>query len=397
MNGKEILTRIKGQKLACELILFTGYGSVPDAVQCIKKGAYDYFLKPVDNDKLLVVVQRALEHKALRDENQGLRKKLRQTRHPQMVFCSKKMQHLLNKAKIAAETNVTILITGESGTGKTHLANFIHDHSKKKLKPFVEVSCGALSENLLESELFGHKKGAFTGAHTNRKGKFEAAKDGTIFLDDINSASLGLQMKLLRVIEEKVFEQVGGTETCETDARVIAATNYDLLKLSKKELFREDLFHRLNVVSLEIPSLKDRKEDIPSLIHHFVTRCSNKYEKAIKKIDDSALRILWDYLWPGNVRELENVMERAVIFSQDNEIKTSDILQYVSNNGTTIPGLAVNESDFTLSRVAEKYEKMYILKVLQMNHDNRNKTAQVLGISRATLFNKMKKYGMFSA
>ncbi len=394
MTGKEILKKVKTRGIDCELILFTGYGSVRDAVDCIKNGAYDYFIKPVDNDKLLMAIERALEHKALRDENRGLRKKLGKNYDKQIVFCSKTMEDLLNKAKIAAETGATILITGTSGTGKTRLAKYIHNHSKKRDQPFVEVSCGVLSENLLESELFGHKKGAFTGAVSDKKGKFEAAKDGTIFLDDINSASMGLQTKLLRVIEQKIFEPVGDTRTLETNARVIAATNHDLLELSEKKVFREDLFHRLNVISFGIPSLRERKEDIPVLIHHFMANSSDKYLKPIKMIDENVLVSLSEYSWPGNVRELENIIERAVIFSQNNEIKMSDIPEYIVSNKKTKEDEVLTKGSLKLSRVSAMFEKVHILRVLKMNHSNRNKTAESLGISRATLFNKMKKYDM---
>jgi DNA-binding NtrC family response regulator len=394
MDGIEILDKIKEEKVTSELILFTGFGTIQNAVDCIKKGAYDYLTKPIDNDRLLVAIRRALEHKALKDENRGLREKLAKTSQAQIVFRSKKMQELLDKAKIVAQTNVTILITGESGTGKTLLAKFIHNHSKKRLRPFVEVSCGALSENLLESELFGHKKGAFTGAVSNKKGKFEASKDGTVLLDDINSASTGLQVKLLRVIEQKVYELVGDTQTRKTDARIIAATNKDLLGLCERRLFREDLFHRLNVVSFEIPSLRERKEDIPVLIQHFFTRCSNKYDKAINTINDSVLRILCDYSWPGNARELENTIEQIVIFSQNNRIQRSDLPKYILNSTRSDKTAIINDDDLNLSRVTEKLEKLHILKVLEKNSGNRNNTAKVLGISRATLFNKMTKYGI---
>ena len=320
LHGKEILNLIKQHGIDVELILFTGYGSVSDAVECIKRGAYDYFTKPIDNERLSLSIRHALERKALRNENKGLRHELDKSSSSHVYFRSKSMELLVQKAHIAAETEATVLITGDSGTGKTLLAKFIHDCSKKAGQPFVEVSCGALSEGLLESELFGHRKGSFTGADRDKKGRFEAARDGTVFLDDINSASIGMQAKLLKVIEEKTFERVGDTRPMHTAARVVAATNRDLRELSKKSLFREDLFHRLNVVSLSIPKLNERKEDIPILVQQFLEKFSRKHKRNVKKFDEWVLPALCHYNWPGNVRELENVMERAIIFCREGEI-----------------------------------------------------------------------------
>jgi DNA-binding NtrC family response regulator len=390
MHGKDILRQIKQENIDCELILFTGYGSVSDAVECIKKGAYDYFTKPIDNERLSITVKRALERKALRDENKGLKNELVDMAVSQKIaFRSKKMELLIQKAKIAADTEATILITGESGTGKTLLAKYIHYNSQKAQQPFVEVSCGALSEGLLESELFGHRKGAFTGADRDKKGKFEVARDGTIFLDDINSASVGLQIKLLRVIEEKSFERVGDTKTMNTSARVIAATNKDLRELSRKELFREDLFHRLNVISLEIPSLNERREDFPILVQHFLHKYSRKHKRPVKTIDEWTLSVLSHHDWQGNVRELENVIERAVIFSHGGEIRISDLPEEIAGKGNR---LEVEATKLSLNEALERFEEYHINKTLNSNDGNRYKTANDLGISRATLFNKMRKY-----
>lgn len=393
MDGKEILDRIKSEGIKSELILFTGYGSIQDAVACIKKGAYDYFVKPVDNEKLLIAIQRAFEHVALLDENRGLKEQLECACENRIAFRSKKMENLLQHARIAAETDATVLITGESGTGKTLLAKFIHQNSKRRSRPFVEVSCGALTESLLESELFGHKKGAFTGANLDKKGKFEVSRGGTIFLDDINSSSLGFQVKLLRVIEERVFERVGDNKTVTTDMRVIAATNMNLLELSGSGKFREDLYHRLNVVGLEMPSVRDRREDIPVLIQHFIDKSCARYKKNVKRIGDKALQILMNYPWPGNVRELENTIERSVIFSRHQSLDVSDLPENIrnyDNNGAIV----FQNDDPSLSRAMEQYEKIHIMNVLKLHQANRSKTAEVLGVSRATLFNKMRKYGI---
>jgi transcriptional regulator with PAS, ATPase and Fis domain len=311
----------------------------------------------------------------------------------EVVYRSKKIEMILQHAQIAAETDATVLITGESGTGKTLLAKQIHIHSRRKTCPFIEISCGALSEGLLESELFGHKKGAFSGAHFEKEGKFEASKGGTIFLDDINSSSLGFQIKLLRVIEERVFERVGENKTRTADVRIVAATNVDLMSLSSQGKFREDLFHRLNVIGLEMPSLRERKEDIPALIHFFIEKFSLRHQKRIGSIEEKASEILLNYSWPGNVRELENVIERAVIFSQGSELKSSELPDHIRNIRATEPFSFYCE-DPRLCRAMEKYEKNHITSVLKITGDNRSKAAELLNISRATLFNKMRKYAM---
>lgn len=396
LNGRQILARLKASELHSKLILFTGYGSVQDAVECIKKGAFDYFVKPIDDDRLLIAVRRAFEHQALFDENLGLKQQLGHLRRGQFVYQSRAMEVLLEHAKIAAQTDATLLITGESGTGKTLLAKYIHGHSQRKSHPFIEVSCGALSESLLESELFGHRKGAFTGADRDKKGKFEVARGGTVFLDDINSASYGFQIKLLRVIEDKVFEAVGDNETVPADVRIIAATNMNLRELCKERHFREDLFHRLNVVGLKIPALRDRPEDIPVLIHHFISRFSVKYQKEIKSIDDKVLKQLCDYQWPGNIRELENIIERSVIFARGTSLEGYGFPDSFRPCGAPENGGETNCSheEGGLSEVVDAFEKEHIIKVLKETGQNRTKASEYLKISRATLFNKMKKHGL---
>ncbi|MDR3555022.1 MAG: sigma-54 dependent transcriptional regulator [Syntrophobacteraceae bacterium] len=393
LHGKEILKLIKQHGIDVELILFTGYGSVSDAVECIKRGAYDYFTKPIENERLSFSIRHALERRALRAENKGLRSELDKSNSNHVYFRSKAMELLVQKARIAAETEATVLITGDSGTGKTLLAKFIHGCSKKAGQPFVEVSCGALSEGLLESELFGHRKGSFTGADKDKKGRFEAARDGTVFLDDINSASTGLQAKLLKVIEEKTFERVGDTKPMSTAARVVAATNRDLRELSKIGSFREDLFHRLNVVSLAIPKLNERKEDVPILVQRFLHKFSRKHKRNIKNFDEWVLPALCHYNWPGNVRELENVMERAVIFCRDAEIRLSDLPEEISGLGKR---LNLQTPKMNLSEAMQKFEHHLISQSLDLNKGNRDKTARDLGISRATLFNKLKKWSLAS-
>ncbi len=394
LTGKQILENIKKYALDCELIIFTGYGSVGDAVECIKKGAYDYFTKPINNDKLLVSIKRALEHCALRRENIKLKEELSNGKGGSIIYHSKEMEEIINKARTVADTDATVLITGESGTGKTLLAKYIHENSKRAKYPFVEISCGALSETLLESELFGHKRGAFTGAHYDKKGKFEVANKGTIFLDDINSASLSFQTKLLRIIEERVFERVGEIKTRKSSARIITATNLDLREESKKGNFREDLYYRLNVVNLELPPLRSRKEDIPFLIHHFITKTSIKYRKKIEKIDNEAFHLLCSYQWPGNIRELENTIERLVIFSTGNTINHTDIPEYIIEKLEQSKTMNSKTDDQSLSKAIEEHEKLHIMKVLEMTKGNRYEAAKILNVSRATLYNKLKKYNL---
>ncbi len=393
MDGKQILEKLKGEGTESQLILFTGFGNINDAVECIKNGACDYFLKPVDDDKLLISIRRAFDRALLMDENRGLKKQLNAVNQCQVVYRSKIMEHILKQARLAADTDATVLITGKSGTGKTMLAKYIHLNSRRSSGQFIEVSCGALSENLLESELFGHKKGAFTGAHADKQGKFEASMGGTIFLDDINSSSLGFQTKLLRVIEEKVFERVGDNQTIAADVRIIAATNVDLMELSGQGNFREDLFHRLNVVGFEMPSLRNRAEDIPALIHEFVRKFSLRHQKNISGVEDNALEILLNYSWPGNIRELENVIERAVIFAQGGELKVSDIPGSLKRNRIEeMP--AVHCAEPNLTKALNEFERSHIAKVLQMAQGSRSRAAELLDVSRATLFNKIRKHGI---
>lgn len=397
-DGREILEQTRANGIETDLLLFTGYGNISDAVECIKNGAYDYFTKPIDNDRLIATIRRALARKGrVRSKRSGSENAPACEPFPceactSMRFKSKVMKDLYRNAGIAAKTEANILITGRSGTGKTMLAKLIHSQSSRRSNPFVEVSCGALSENLLESELFGHKKGSFTGAASDKVGKFEAARDGTVFLDDINSASVGLQVRLLRIIEEKVFERVGDVRTIHTNARIVAATNQDLLELSRNMLFREDLYHRLNVIGLELPSLRERKEDIPVLVDHFIERSSIKHKKVVAAIRPDALDALVQYDWPGNVRELENIIERAVIFSRESEIGCTDLPRHIAGKGKSEPPRP--EKVLELSAAIHKYEKIHIFEALQVNMGNRMKTAISLGISRATLFNKMRKHGL---
>ena len=389
MDGIELLKEIRGKNLESLLIFITGHGHIDGAVEAIKLGAYDYVTKPIDDIRLKLTIKRALEQKQLLASYRSLKKKVRHWEmDDQIIVKDRKMTELLDVVHMVAETMATILITGESGTGKSMLAKYIHRHSARSEGPFIELSCGTLAETLLESELFGHVKGAFTGADRNKKGKFEEAQGGTIFLDDINCASLNCQIKLLRILQEKVFEKVGGNESIQTDVRIITATNTSLTLEVENKKFREDLYHRINVVSLFIPPLRERLGDIEPLVEYFIKRFNEAHGKKVKGISKSALQICFNYHWPGNIRQLENVVERAIILSQGDFIIPESFpeeLRKVAAKGQELEGL-------TLSVAMAEAEKRILFNCLKQHNWNRQITAQILGISRTTLFNKMRQY-----
>ncbi|MGQ9920412.1 MAG: sigma-54-dependent transcriptional regulator [Desulfobacca sp.] len=389
LDGIELLKEVRGKNLDSFLIFITGHGHIDGAVEAIKLGAYDYITKPIDDVRLKLTIRRALEQKELLDSYENLKKKIRPWElDDRIIIKDRKMVQLLDLVQTVSETLATVLITGESGTGKSLLAKYIHRHSSRKDGPFIELSCGTLSETLLESELFGHVKGAFTGADRAKKGKFEEAQGGTIFLDDINCASLNCQIKLLRILQERTFERVGGNESIHTDVRIITATNTLLTQEVEKKKFREDLYHRINVVSLFIPPLRERLGDIEPLIEYFIKRFNESHRKTIKGITKSALQLCYNYHWPGNVRQLENVIERAVILSPGDFI-TPEILP--EEMRLTTPMMAQAE-DLPLALALAEAEKRIIFRCLKQHNWNRQITAQVLGISRTTLFNKMRQY-----
>ena len=316
LNGFELLKELKGRSPDTTVIFITGHGHIAGAVEAIKLGAYDYIVKPIDDLRLKLTISHALEQKKLQASYDSLKKRIKPWNLDEtLVFGDRKMDQLLGLVHTIADTMATVLITGESGTGKSMLAHYIHRHSHRREGPFVKISCGSLSETLLESELFGHVRGSFTGAIRDKKGKFEEANGGTIFLDDINSASPNLQIKFLRVLQEKIIEPVGGNVPIQTDVRIITATNTSLQDEVAKQNFREDLYYRINVVSFTIPPLRDRLSDIEPLANHFINQFNRVHHREIKGISKSALQICLQYPWPGNVRELENVIERAVILS----------------------------------------------------------------------------------
>lgn len=386
MSGMDLLVKLKEYDPDAIIILITAYASVSSAVKALKSGANDYITKPIDPDELSHIVEKALYQKDLEHENVKLKESIDEITKPDnLIGESHQMKEIYSLINTVAQTDTTVLILGESGTGKELVAKAIHLNSKRKYFPLVTVNCGALPESLLESELFGHEKGAFTGAHYRRKGKFEMANGGTIFLDEIGTISNKVQVELLRVIETKQFTRVGGSETITSDFRVIAATNENLEELVKEGKFREDLYYRLNVFTIHIPPLRERIEDIPLLANYFLKKFTNSMNKKVSGISDEAMSFLLKYKWPGNVRELENAIERAVVVCRNDKIQLDDLPFRISSNS-----LYSEVEDKSLSEV----EKRHIALVLQENNWNISKSAEDLKIDRVTLYNKIKKYGL---
>jgi DNA-binding NtrC family response regulator len=384
MSGLDLLMKIKEIDKDAIVILITAFSSVPSAITALKNGAYDYVTKPVDPDELSHLVKRALEQRALKIENIQLKENIDEIIKPDNLigesFQIKKIYELVHSV---ASTDTTVMIRGESGTGKELVAKAIHINSSRKYSPIITVNCGALSESLLESELFGHEKGAFTGAQFRRKGKFEMADGGTIFLDEIGSISLMMQIELLRVIETKQFNRVGGNELIKSDFRVITATNEPLEDLIKTGKFREDLYYRLNVFTIVISPLRERRDDIPLLVNFFINKFSIAMNKKIKTISKEAMDFLMNYDWPGNIRELENAIERAMVVGKSDSITVDDLPFHLSKNN-----FELSSDEKSLSSM----EKKYINRVLNENSWNISKAAKILEVDRVTLYNKINKH-----
>ncbi len=380
-DGIELQRRIHEIDPELIVIMMTGYASVETAVAALKNGAYDYVTKPLDPDEIAHLVKKGLAHKRTEEENVRLRETVAEVARPEdMVGQGVAMKKVFDAIETVGPTDATVLITGESGTGKELVARAIHQASPRRFHPLVAIHCGALTETLLESELFGHEKGAFTGAQYRKKGKFEIAEGGTVFLDEIGDISLKTQTDLLRVLQEHEIVRVGGNQSIKVDFRCVAATNKDLEKLIAEGTFRPDLFYRLNVFRIEVPALRDRREDIPALVNHFVHKFSLQMNKKINRIAPAAMNLLQQQPWAGNVRELENAVERAMVVAQEPDIREQDFV---------FKAAATNGSPKTL----EEMEKVHILRVLESCNWNQSRAAEVLQIDRVTLHHKLKKYG----
>jgi DNA-binding NtrC family response regulator len=382
MSGLDVLRKVKETDPDAEVIMITAYGSIPSAIEAMKDGAFDYMLKPFDPNELGVLIEKIIQHQEQARENIYLKEQYRErTRFESMIGQSEPMQKIFDLICDVAPMDSTVLITGETGTGKGLAAKAIHTNSPRRDGPFVTVNCGAIPEHLMESELFGHQKGAFTDAKETKKGRLELAHGGTLFLDEIGEISMRMQIDLLRVLEDRVFYRVGGTQPIEADFRVIAATNRKLETAIKSGDFREDLFYRLNVISFTMPSLSRRKEDIPLLAEHFLYRFSQETNKPIDSISREAMDEMMIYDWPGNIRELENAIERAVVVGRQREIFPEDLPIFCHEPAPAIRAHSLKD-----------VEKTHIERILNENHWNIARSAKILGIDRSTLYSKIKRY-----
>ena len=384
ISGLDVLMKVKESDPDVAIIMITAYGSIATAIEAMKNGAYDYLLKPFDPDELGVLIEKIIEQQAQARENLFLKEQYKErTRFESMIGQSKPMQEVFDLIRDVAPMDSTVLITGETGSGKGLAAKAIHTNSPRSNGPFVLVNCGAIPEHLMESELFGHQKGAFTDAKETKKGRLELAHDGTLFLDEIGEISMRMQIDLLRVLEDRVFYRVGGIQPIEVDFRVVAATNRNLEKAIKNETFREDLYYRLNVIAFQMPPLRERKEDMPLLAEHFLRRFSQETNKPVDKISREAIDEMMLYEWPGNVRELENAIERAVVVGKEREIRPEDL-----------PFPRSDDPTFISKNALKDIENAHIKKILDNNQWNIAKSSKILGIDRTTLYSKIKRYNI---
>lgn len=399
IDGLEIIDRLTRLDAKIIPIMMTGFGTIETAVRAMKLGAFDFITKPFDPETVAVIVRKAAEFHRLRQENHLLRKAVRdQYRLDQLVGISEPIRQVLDFVQKVADSDSTVMIQGESGTGKELVARMLHFNSLRKDRPLVPVNCGAIPENLLESELFGHEKGAFTGATHTRMGRFELANGGTIFLDEIGELSLPLQVKLLRVLQERAFERVGGNRTIQVDVRIVAATNQDLEILVEEKRFRQDLFYRLNVIPIVVPPLRERRSDIPLLIDHFLARFNQTKHTSVSGLAPEALRQLTEYDWPGNIRELENMIERLLVLKKQGTITTADLPEKICRK-PAVPELKehfiqFNEDGISLSREVEQYENHLIIEALRKANGVTTRAAQLLHLNRTTLVEKLKRKGV---
>lgn len=393
LSGLELLGRIKGYNEDALVILITAFGTVENAVEAMKLGASDYVLKPLNADELKIVVRRVLQHQQIIEENRYLRDFAGTNyRFENIVGQSRKMREVFELAVQVARSDSTVLVTGESGTGKELLAKAIHQNSQRSEKPFITINCGAIPETLVESELFGHRKGAFTGAIADRIGKFEAANEGTIFLDEISELESNVQVKLLRVLQEREIDKVGDPRPLTVNVRVIAATNRNLRKLVDDGEFRQDLFYRLSVIAIDLPPLRERREDIPLLVDHFIRKYCDRYKVPVILMSDEALDILTHYSWPGNVRELENVVERMLVLRKGNIVLPEHLPAEVREQKARVAKVALELPEEGID--LEEVEKEILLQALQKHNWNQTHAARYLNISRKTLIYRMEKFGI---
>ncbi len=394
LDGIELFLKAKEIDPNITAVIITAYGSVRSAVNAMKMGVYDYVTKPINFEELLITIRKAIEERNLKEENIILKNQLKEKfGFNNIIGKSGPMQEVFKRVRKVASSNSTVMIRGESGTGKELIARALHYNSPRRAKPLVEINCSAFPDNLLESELFGYEKGAFTGAYKTKKGRMETANGGTIFLDEIGEISLPIQVKLLKVLQDKIITRLGSTKDIEIDVRVIAATNTDLEKALKEGRFREDLYYRLNVITILIPPLRERKSDIPLLIEHFIQKYSKENNKKIEGISKEALSICMDFHWPGNVRELENAIENAVVMCEDSIITQKDLPSYLYSE-VFVPTVkeSIFDKDSDYASQLEEAEKLIIKKALMETGNNRTKAAKKLGISIRTMRYKVKKY-----
>jgi two-component system nitrogen regulation response regulator NtrX len=383
IDGVQTLKEIRNMKPDLPVIMISGHGNIELAVKATKTGAYDFLEKPLSLERVILAAKRALERRNLEMENKAL--KLDLTKEWRLIGDAGKMKQLRDQIEMAAKSNSRVLILGESGSGKELVAHILHQNSNRTEKPFIEMNCAAIPQELIESELFGHEKGSFTGAFERKKGKFELADEGTLFLDEVGDMSLSTQSKVLRVIETQEFQRVGGSRNIKVDVRIISATNKDLIEEVKKGNFREDLLYRLNVIPIMVSPLRERKEDIPVLVEHFLEYFATEYGQRPKKVSPDAIKILEAYDWPGNIRELRNVIERLVIMTSSNTITAKNI---VVGGSARSDYFAFN----TLKEARESFEKDFITKKLEENSWNISKTAEILDVERSNLHRKIKAY-----
>lgn len=397
-DGIEFMSHLKALNPAAEIIILTGHGTIESAIRATQKGAFHFVTKPFNLDELMSLIEKALTHKKLQQENQQLRSELnKKYKFDQIIGSSEQIQNVLRLIERVADSDSTVLVTGESGTGKELIARAIHYNSYRANGPFVPINCGAIPSELLESELFGHMKGAFTGAIATRVGRFEMADGGTIFLDEIGDLEPSLQVKLLRALQERSFEPVGSTKTVNINVRVIAATNINLEQAVEKGQFREDLFYRLNVIPLLVPALRERKTDIPLLLNHFIDIFNKSKGRGLTGVNSEALECLVNYPWPGNIRELENLVERMTILKGHGSVEVIDLpTKYKAGKAaiSDVNALDIPDNGMDFNTAVDNFENSLILKALEKTGWNRNQAAALLRLNRTTLVEKIKKKGL---